>query len=85
MEVSSVHSPGREAERPAADHVRQRLEGAGTGELHGRADGVADGEAEQGAADAVELRSGMSVHGRSVGLDRTLQDPCNCGPAGVTW
>src|SRR4051812_7522184 len=42
-----------QAERPAADHVRQRLERARRAKLDRRADGVAGREAEQRAAVAV--------------------------------
>ena len=64
IEVSSVHSPGLQAERPAADHVGDRLEGARRLELQRRPQRVAGGEAEQRAAVAIDEADGL--HSRSV-------------------
>src|SRR5690349_423599 len=48
---------GLETERPAADHVGERLESSARLELDRRADGITAGEAEQAAAEAIESRN----------------------------
>jgi hypothetical protein len=59
--VSSVHSPGFRRKGAAADHVLDRLEGPGWLELERRPEGVAGGEAEQGAPVAA-AEVGFLVH-----------------------
>jgi hypothetical protein len=51
-----------QAERSVADHVGDRGEGAGIPEFDGGAECVADGEADQGAAEVV---AGIGGHGRA--------------------
>jgi hypothetical protein len=54
---------GGQVERPAADHVGHRREGPGRLELDGGAERVADGQPEQGAAEAVAAVG--AAHARS--------------------
>jgi hypothetical protein len=53
MEVSSVHWPGLQVERPAAHHVGQRRKAAARAKLDGGSHGVAGRQAQQAAAKAV--------------------------------